>query len=237
VQKISDAGSVENETESCDGVDEQLVEDAVRHIRMVVASTVYKGAVDVGEFVLDRFFGGDVERVTSRSPRKSASFRSLAERCGTQELPISKSWLHSAVGVALVRRALPEGAAFRLLPPSHQAILLAAREPSEIEKLAQRALEGKLSARELRRTVHVEIPRRTRRASRSRRESAPVVKAMQAALTFLERKRSSFTMASIEELSEVSAAHALQVARKVMAKLADVVERLEARDDPPKSRE
>jgi hypothetical protein len=235
VQKLSDAGSVENETGGCDEVDVQLVEDAVRHIRTVVASTVYKGAVDVGEFVLERFFGGDVDRVTSRSTRKSASFRSLAERCGTQELPISKTWLHSAVGVALMRRALPEGAAFRLLPPSHQAILLAAREPVEIEKLAQRALAGKLSARELRRTVHVETPRRTRRASRSRHESAPVVEAMQAALALLERRQSWFTMACIEELSEESAAHALQVAKKVIAKLADVVDRLEARDDSPKS--
>src|SRR4030067_488422 len=95
------------ESRSSDTVDTRSLDEAVRHINKVLAETVYRGAVEVGEYVFERFFGGDAELVRSKNPRKPASFRLLAARCGTPELPISSTWLYNAVGIAMTRRPPP----------------------------------------------------------------------------------------------------------------------------------
>jgi len=75
-------------------------------------------------------FGNDPTLARSRNPHKNASFRALAEKCGTPELPVSKSWLDNAVGVALMLRQLPETAkVFKELLPSYQTALLPLRNP------------------------------------------------------------------------------------------------------------
>jgi len=70
-------------------------------------------------------FGNDPTLARSRNPHKNASFRALAEKCGTPDLPISKSWLNNAAGVASMLRQLPETAkAFKELLPSYQTARL-----------------------------------------------------------------------------------------------------------------
>ncbi len=120
--RVAKAGRVVEE------VDDNLVDEAVVKIRAILDDTVAKGAVAVGEYVLRTFFGDDLEQVRSRDAKSGLSFRALAERCGSAELPISKSWLHAAVSVVAMRRALPQAERFKALPPSHQTALLPLRE-------------------------------------------------------------------------------------------------------------
>jgi hypothetical protein len=208
-----------------DVVDERLIDRAVQHIRMVVVNMVHKGALDVGNYVLEHFFHGDIERVVSRSPFKCASFRLLSERCGSQELPISKSWLHNAVGIAVMLRALPENAAFRLLPPSHQTILLPLREPGAVEVAARRAVSEGLSVRELRRSIHKPPPPNTSRL----RERPPIVQMTEEIIRLLNRGRAHFTLTCIDRLSDKDAARAHQAALEALTKLSELVEKLEVR--------
>ena len=42
---------------------EPLVEEAVTSIRAKVAETIFQGAGDIGDYVLEKFFGNDPERV------------------------------------------------------------------------------------------------------------------------------------------------------------------------------
>ena len=56
----------------------KLVDEAVAWIRAKIATTGRRGAVDVGEYVLNTFFGGDPELAKSKNPRKAASYRHLA---------------------------------------------------------------------------------------------------------------------------------------------------------------
>ena len=116
-------------------VDQELVEEAAKFIQKTLAETVFKGAQEVGSYIFKHFFGGKVERVTSKDPAKDASFAALATRCGTPELPISKTWLFNALGVAVACRSLPASSAFRKLLPSHQTALLPLRQEDDFEKV------------------------------------------------------------------------------------------------------
>jgi hypothetical protein len=88
-----------------DAVEAEVVDEAVCRIRKILVDTVQRGAVEIGEYVFERFFAGDPGIVRSKNPRKKASFRLLAARCGTPDLPISCTWLNSAVDHATIAPA------------------------------------------------------------------------------------------------------------------------------------
>jgi hypothetical protein len=212
-------------------VDEKLVEKAVVYIRKTLAETLFKGATDVGDYVLKQFFGDDPEQVRSQNPHKNASFRSLSEKCGG-ELPIAKSWLYNAVSVAVMRRLLPAGdGAFKQLPPSHQAALLPLREPVKVEKIAERAVAKNLSVRALRDIVEKEVEKAPKEGERRGRPPTPViVKTLNRSLKVftLEGGKRSFTKAMVEELDEDQKKDALKSAQALAASLAKLIEKLEA---------
>jgi uncharacterized Fe-S cluster-containing radical SAM superfamily protein len=89
-------------------VDQKLVDDSVMWIRRKVEETLNRGLREVGEYVLDKFFHGDAELVRSKNPFKNASFRELAGWCDTPDLPLSKTGLQRAVGIAMMIRLLPQ---------------------------------------------------------------------------------------------------------------------------------
>lgn len=132
-------------------VEVELVRVAAAWITDRIASTLKRGAQEVGEYVLKTFFMDDPAFARSRDPQKNASFRVLAEKCGTPELPVSRTWLNNAVGIALVIRQLPKNArAFRLLPPSYQQTLLPLRDPIKVEMIAKHTATRELTFRQLR---------------------------------------------------------------------------------------
>lgn len=208
--------------------DEKLVKEAVAFIGKTLGETVVKGTIEVGDYVLEKFFGNDPEQVRSKNPGKDASFRSLVEACETPELPISKSWLHNAVGMAVMRRELPAGSSFRLLPPSHQTALLPLREANKVEKLAERAVKKRLSVRELREFVGEERAKSPRTDKRGRSPKPLIVKTLDRSLRLftLESGRKSFTKAQVKELDEDQKKAALQSAEDLIESLKKLVAQL-----------
>lgn len=206
--------------------DEKLVQEAVKHIQGILAETVIKGMVDVGAYLLKHFFNNDPELVRSRNPSKNASFRILVERCGT-ELPVSKSWLNNAVGVAIMSKALPGQAAFKQLPQSHQTVLLPLHEPTKIEEVAARAVKKDLSVRDLRDVVRREVAK-NKDDNRGRPAKPLIVKTLDRSLKLftLESGRKSFTKAQVNELSEEDAKHVRDAAGELMASLKKLIEQL-----------
>lgn len=81
--------------------DDALVEEAVQFIKEKVTETLYRGSMEIGEYIIMHFFGNDEEQVASRSPKKLASYRKLSNR---EDLPISKSTLHDMLSVAKQER-------------------------------------------------------------------------------------------------------------------------------------
>jgi hypothetical protein len=211
-------------------LDEKAVDKAAKWISAKVAATLKLGAQEVGEYVLDTFFGGDPNLAKSKNPFKHASFRALAEKCGTPELPVSKTWLSNAVGVALMIRQLPETAkAFRELPPSYQETLLPLGDPTTVEKVAKEAVAKDLSFRELRHAVAAQRTKMPKDDSRKGRSPTPViVKTLTRSLKLftLEGGKRSFTKAQIEELDDEQRKDAIASAEGLIEKLKDLVSKL-----------
>ena len=214
-------------------VDKQVVEEGVEWIRAKLAETISRGMSEVGEYVLDRFFDGDPERVRSKDPRKNASFRSLVARCESTELPIKRAVLQRAVAIAVMRRALPGHArAYPQLPFSHQAELLPLRLPGPVEKLAERALAKKLSVRALREMVAREVTKAPSTGEkRARKPRRLLVKTLDQSLSLftLESDGRSFTRAQIAALSDDEANHARRSAEALVKSLEKLIEKLQER--------
>jgi hypothetical protein len=213
-----------------DVVDERLVAEAAKHIKKTLEDTVIRGATEVGTYLFEKFFDNDVERVRSHNPQKSASFRKLAEKCGTPELPVSKTWLSNAVGVAVICKGLPAGASYRQLPPSHQSVLLPLREPKRVEVFAERAVNKDLSVRDLRDVVQREVAK-TKDEGRGRPPKPLIVKTLDRSLKLftLESGRKSFTKAQVKELSDDDAKHVRDAAQELMESLKKLLAELPKR--------
>lgn len=150
---------------SAEKPDRGLVQDSVEHIREILAKTVTRGMDEVGRYLLKEFYDDSPELYFSLSPTKHASLRMLVERCESLELPVRRTFLANALRMTAITRGLPRDATFHQLPPTHRVELLRVKAPEKIERLASRAVEGKLSAKKLRLLVqqsekHVGLGRR-----------------------------------------------------------------------------
>jgi hypothetical protein len=222
-------GDLAAERHSLATVDWKQVEEAATWISAKIAVTLKRGAQEVGEYLLGKFFRNDCEFARSRTPHKSASFRALAEKCESPELPVSKTWLNNAVSVAALVRQLPDTAkAFKQLPPSFQETLLPLRDPAKVEKMARHAVAKHLTFRKLRQAVAEERAKLPKGAPRSRQAMPVVLKTLNDSLkllTFAGGKR-LFTKADLDGLDEEQRKEALESAEQIIERLDDLVQKL-----------
>jgi hypothetical protein len=136
--------------------DAKLVDKAAKQIRDILARTVSQGLEEVGNYLLDTFYEGKPELYQSMKPSKHASLTLLEDRCETLELPVSRTFLANAIGVAVMTKHLPKSSSFLKLPPSHKTELLGISTPEKAENLAAKVLEGKLTVQKLRELVRKE---------------------------------------------------------------------------------
>jgi hypothetical protein len=212
-----------------EAVDKKLVDDAARWIREKVEATVHKGALEIGEYVLEVFFDGDPDQVRSKSPRKRASFRALVEKCDSVDLPVSRSTLNNAVGVAMMRKSLPSKAAFLQLPSSHQFKLLPLHDPEKVERLANKAVTKEMTLREVREMVVDELAKVEKVPSGLKRPPTPkVLKTLTRSIKLftVESGRRQFPKAMVEELSQDQKKQALKDAETLQQSLTDLIEKL-----------
>ncbi len=210
-------------------VDDELVEESVHFIRQTLTQTLYKGIRIVGEYLLDKYFEGDPERVRSHNPYKSASFRKLAERCGSAELSISKTWLYNAVSLAVMERLMPRNAkAYRQLTPSHQIVLLPLQDPERVEQYAQQAVKENLSVREFKSMIH-ENTSKDKNDPRGRKPKPIILKALDQSFKLFskEKEKPFFSKEDFESLSDDDAERALNLAKQLLSNLQKLVKQLE----------
>jgi hypothetical protein len=123
---------------------EAPLDEAVAYINEVCTRRGMEVMLEVGSFLLDRFYEGDPALLADRG-RRHPTFRALAER---DDLQMSATWLWRAVWIFVQLPKLPEDAATRL-PPTHHALLLPIRHRAAKRELAERAIEERMSSREL----------------------------------------------------------------------------------------
>lgn len=114
-----------------------------------VEATLALQASQIGEYLIERFFDGDLALVSSQNPNKNVSFRKLCER---DDLPFSARALRSFIQVAINFRLLPIDKA-KQLPPSHHSILYQVADPDERIEIGVRVADEGISASELRKIV------------------------------------------------------------------------------------
>lgn len=189
---------------SAEKADRGLVDRAVSHIRDVVAKTLTRGLDDVGRYLLHEFYDDDPALYFSASPSKHASLSLLIERCESMELPVSRTFLANALRVAAVTKEMPRAAAFHRLPPSHRVELLRVREPEKLERLASKAVEGKLTVQKLRILVQKEAERDKSASGRGRKRSPEVLKAIEGCLRVLRNEETGKLLFSRGDVAEMT---------------------------------
>lgn len=152
-------------------IDQSLVERAVCDLNHIYMTKALQTACLIGEYVIDRFFGGDVEAFRKGSC-EHASFRALSKH---QDLRVSPTYLWTAVAVVGQLRDLPEDLA-QCLTLSHHRLLLPLKDASVKVALARMAVKQRLSKRELEREIGRLIGSQTRGVKRA--PNVPVIKAL-----------------------------------------------------------
>lgn len=131
--------------------DDQLVREALDFIGEKTNETVYKGSLEIGDYILEKFFDGDVERARSKKPTKPASYSAL---CKHRRLVVHPTTLGIMVRVAAQEQFFEvQGLTKEKLSYSHKAELV--RLPDDETKVAlfKEAVDGPLSVRGLAKRV------------------------------------------------------------------------------------
>ncbi len=128
-------------------VDETLIDSAVGFINEIANKTIYKGSIEIGEYILEHFFGNDIKLASSKNPKKLSSFYKLCER---QDLTVHPNRLGLMVRVASQERYLVEKKVnTEGLSYTHKATLVKLDNTKIKIKTIQKCIEKKWSTREL----------------------------------------------------------------------------------------
>ena len=116
--------------------DDGRIERAVRHINGLHEASSLNLALAVGRYVLDLFFGGDIEQFRFRNPWKRTHLRSLVRH---PDLLLSRSTLHRYVCISGQYGLLDPQIAGALSVSAHRA-LLPLRDPDDLQEVAGQAV-------------------------------------------------------------------------------------------------
>lgn len=128
--------------------DVKLVEDAVAFINEKANEALYNYSIEIGNYILEKFFNGNISEASSRNPRKSVSYRAL---CAHPELAPSPGALSVMLRVAVQEKLFEtKKLAVKKLSYSHKAELVSLPDDETKIKLFKEAVKKSLSVRDLR---------------------------------------------------------------------------------------
>jgi hypothetical protein len=124
-----------------------LVEEAVAFINEKANETIYKGSLEIGNYVLEKFFAGDIARARDKNPKKKASYSAL---CRDERLIVSVKTLSVMVRVVAQEQFFNlSGLDTSGLCYTHKAELIRLPDDQVKLDLAKEAIESPLSTRQL----------------------------------------------------------------------------------------
>ncbi|MEW6141191.1 MAG: hypothetical protein AB1733_23450 [Thermodesulfobacteriota bacterium] len=128
------------------GAGDRLISEAVNFINEKANEFVYRGYEEIGIFLLERFFENNVEKASSRNPRKPAAYRKLCQR---EDLAIHPSRLGVMVRVAAQEKFFAsQDLNTSRLSYTHKAELVKIPDGPEKTRLVKKLLEKSLSTRQ-----------------------------------------------------------------------------------------
>jgi hypothetical protein len=130
-----------------DIVDDSVINEAVAFINEMATKTIYKGSIEIGEYILKRFFENDIKLASSKNPKKQASFNKLCER---EDLTVHPNSLALMVRVASQERFLSEKEVdTSKLTYTHKASLVKLDNGQKKINLLKKCVDKEWSTREL----------------------------------------------------------------------------------------
>ncbi|RJP84239.1 MAG: hypothetical protein C4518_20300 [Desulfobacteraceae bacterium] len=139
------------ETLPPDAPDAAMIDEAVQYINERVAAHVYRGSLEIGEYVLERFFGNDIQLAGSKSRYKPVSYRKL---CDHPDLAVSRFTLMNMVKTAVqVQFLISGGIPVDRLNYSQQVFLARLENNEEKLALARECIDAGILAEDLKARV------------------------------------------------------------------------------------
>ncbi|MFZ2632315.1 MAG: hypothetical protein WA081_09960 [Desulfosalsimonadaceae bacterium] len=130
-----------------DTPDTAMIDEAVAFINERVAAHVHRGSLEIGEYVLERFFGNNLELAGSKNGHKPVSYRKL---CIHPDLAVSRYTLTNMVKTAAQHSFLVSGGIpVERLNYSQQAALTRLENNEEKLALAQECIDDGIIAEDL----------------------------------------------------------------------------------------
>lgn len=129
---------------------EALAQEALRFIARLARRADLELMIEIGDYVVEKFFAGQLDLARSSSPTKPVALKRLEQLAGLEEIPVSR--LRVAISMSVQYRSLPVAVRDRLSVRQHRA-LLPVKDPQAKSKLAKQALSGKLSGDDLAKLV------------------------------------------------------------------------------------
>ncbi len=152
------------------------IEETVRWINDKIDLSIHATCVEIGEYLLERFFDGDIERFRSHDPRKHASMRALKARCDAADIPLSLTTLFNYIGLAIQGRAMAAHRdVYARLGHTHKILLLPIRSPEIKAQLAEAAVAQGLTTRQFKAQVDRARREETQESARGRPIKNPIL--------------------------------------------------------------
>ncbi len=137
----------ENKIEVQETISRDFLEKSVKFINEKANETLYKGSLEIGEYLLKYFFNDDIKLASSKNPRKPKSFKEL---CQHNDLAVPYSTLTVMVRVAAQERYFKENSFDTCqLSYTHKSNLIRLNNDKNKLILANRCIDEKLSTRQL----------------------------------------------------------------------------------------
>jgi len=129
-------------------IDDRMMDRVVDQLNAIYISKGLEAAKEMGEYVLEEFFAGDLNAFHTRG-RKHMSFRRLA---GKQKLLASYTYIYNSVALVEQLRMLPENIG-NALSISHHRALFTVADLGTKQELAKRTVERKMTVRMLNKEI------------------------------------------------------------------------------------
>ena len=149
---MTDRDQASDESKAIQHADERrFIAQSVAFINSKANETLYRGSIEIGNFLLKNFFNDDINIATSKNPKKPKSFKAL---CKHKDLAVPYTTLTIMVRVAAQERYFQEnGVQTEKLSYTHKSDLVRLDNTPEKIEIAKTCIEKNLSTRELFRIV------------------------------------------------------------------------------------
>ena len=134
-----------------ENIDQEFIEQSVRYINDKANETLYRGSLEIGNYILKHFFNDDIRLASSKNPRKPNSYKAL---CRHENLAVPYSTLTVMVRVAAQEKFFKtHHIDTSKLGYTHKANLIRLRNGEKKLSLAKRCIDEGLSTRKLTKLV------------------------------------------------------------------------------------